>query len=142
MSYSAEENMKHRDVEQVIQQVFQISGVKLTADDPIVAVLVLQQRNQTSSFFQLQEETQKLLDAVTEIKKYREQIFVELMNEAKRTSKDTEERMIGILNFHLTEFSQSLPDTTKRNNLDRLLFCVIVIVTGSILYSLLLLITS
>lgn len=145
MNYLTNQAMNH-EVEYVIQQVFQISGVKITSDDPIVAVLILQKRmyeqRQIAAFEQVEQETKKLLTAIIEIKKYREQVLVELMNEAKRTSKDTEERMVGILNLHLTEFSQSLPDVTKRNNLDRLLFCVIGVAVGIILYSLLFLIAS
>ncbi len=107
MSYSTEENVKHRDVENVIQQVFQISGVKLTADDPIVAVLVLQEKNQASAFALLQKETQKLLDSITELKKYREQVLMELMSESKRGSEQTEEKIIGLLSKHLAEFELS-----------------------------------
>ena len=107
MSYSTEENVKHRDIENVIQQVFQISGVKLTADDPIVAVLVLQEKKQSSAFIQLQEETQKLLDSITELKKYREQVLMELMGESKRSSEQTEEKIIGLLSKHLAEFELS-----------------------------------
>lgn len=136
MSYSTEENVKHRDVEQVIQQVFQISGVKLTIDDPIVAVLVLQQRNQASSFFQLQEETQKLLDAVTEIKKYREQVLMELMGEARRTSEQIEERMIGVLSKHLLEFNNHIGESSDKDlNKYYLVFAVLTgVIVGSMLH--------
>ncbi|WP_434779055.1 hypothetical protein [Neisseria sp. Ec49-e6-T10] len=108
MNYSAEQGIKNDDIEHIIQQVFQISGVKLTADDPIVAVLLLQEKNQSAHFLALQEETQKLLDAVSEIKKYREQVLMELMGEAKRSSKNAEEQVIGMVNAHLSEFKHSL----------------------------------
>lgn len=104
MNYSPEQATKHNDIEQIIQDVFNISGVKLTADDPIVAVLLLQEKNLASSSIKLQEETQKLLDSVSEIKKYREQVLIELMNEAKRTSEHSEEKTIGLLSKYLTEF--------------------------------------
>ena len=107
MNYLPEQPVKNSDAENVIQQVFKISGVKLTVDDPIVAVLVLQGKNQSSAFIQLQEETQKLLDSVTELKKYREQVLMELMGESKRSFEQTEEKIIGLFNKHLTEFEHS-----------------------------------
>ena len=122
MSYSTEENVKHRDVENVIQQVFQISGVKLTADDPIVAVLVLQEKNQASAFALLQKETQKLLDSITELKKYREQVLMELMSESKRGSEQTEEKIIGLLSKHLAEFE--LSRFQKNIATSKITFCV------------------
>ena len=107
MNYSPEQATKHNDVEHIIQQVFNISGVKLTADDPIVAVLLLQEKNQSESFIQLEEETQKLITSVSEIKKYREQVLIELMNEAKRTSEQSEAKMIGLLGKYLADFETS-----------------------------------
>lgn len=106
MSYLLEQSSRHDEVEKIIQQVFQISGVKLTADDPIVAVLVLQERNLSSTCLLLQEETQKLMDAVAEIKKYREQVLVELMGEAKHASDQIEEQIVGILGKRLSEFQR------------------------------------
>ena len=123
MNYLPEQPTKNNDVENVIQQVFKISGVKLTADDPIVAVLVLQEKNQSSAFTQIQEETQKLLDSVTELKKYREQILIELMGESKRSSEQTEEKIIGLFNKHLTEFEHS--QFHKNIVTSKIAFCVI-----------------
>ncbi|WP_434779293.1 hypothetical protein [Neisseria sp. Ec49-e6-T10] len=137
MNYSAEQGIKNDDIDHIIQQVFQISGVKLTADDPIVAVLLLQEKNQSAYSLALQEETQKLLDAVSEIKKYREQVLMELMGEAKRSSEQAEEQVIGMVNAHLSEFKYSLADKNiTLNKIYLLMIGIIGILIGMVLRSL------
>ncbi|WP_434779019.1 hypothetical protein [Neisseria sp. Ec49-e6-T10] len=138
MNYSAEQGIKNDDdIDHIIQQVFQISGVKLTADDPIVAVLFLQEKNQSAYSLALQKETQKLLDSISEIKKYREQVLMELMGEAKRSSEQAEEQVIGIVNAHLSEFKHSLAskDSTL-NKVYLLIIGMVGIVIGMVLRSL------
>ena len=125
MNYSPDQATKHNGIEQIVQQVFKISGVKLTADDPIVAVLLLQEINQSSAFIQLQEETQKLLDSVSEIKRYREQVLIELMNEAKRTSEQSEEKMIGLLSKYLAEFESAQRQIHCKMMTSRIYLCTV-----------------
>lgn len=137
MNYSPEQAIS--SPEQIIQRVFNISGVKLTVDDPIVAVLLLQEKNQSSAFLQLQTETKKLLDSVSEIKKYREQVLIELMNEAKRTSEQSEEKMIGLLSKYLAEFESTQHQLHTKMKTSRFYFLivgVVGIVLGIALHSL------
>ena len=137
MNYLPEQ--QNNDVEKVIQQVFQISGVKLTVDDPIVAVLVLQEKKQTSASIQLQEEIQILLDSVSEIKKYREQVLIELMSEAKRTSEETEEKIIGLMSKYFTEFETFQHQLHHKTMTSKIYLCTVGvagIVIGIALHSL------
>ena len=137
MNYSIEQTTKNHDIENIIQQVFKISGVKLTADDPIVAVLVLQKENQSSAFAKLQEETQKLLDSVSEIKKFREQVLIELMNETKRITEQSEEKFNGLLSKHLTEFETSQQKFHKKILTSQIYFAAVtitVVIVGLVLH--------
>lgn len=125
MNYSPEQETSNSNTAQIIQKVFNISGVKLTADDPIVAVLLLQEKNQSSAFLQLQAETKKLIDSIAEIKKYREQVLIELMNEAKRTSEQSEEKMVGLLSKYLAEFENTQHQLHSKMMTSRVYFLIV-----------------
>ncbi|PSJ79189.1 hypothetical protein [Neisseria iguanae] len=52
--------MAASDVEAIIADTFRLTGIKLTADDPIIAVLVMQQHRINQAFKEQQVEMRPL----------------------------------------------------------------------------------
>lgn len=82
------------DVKQIIDEVFSISGQKISADDPIIAVLLYQKRqltinhaalvqHETDFFINLDQRFQKINTYYDEIQKQKNIILTELMQKNK-----------------------------------------------------------
>ncbi len=96
------------DVQIIIADVFKDTGVRLSPDDPIVAVLLAQSRffnkalaegaAQNDLFLStLQAEKADILNAVAELKAYRAQVLTELVQENKHSIEElTDQVYVGV----------------------------------------------
>ena len=115
--------MSRHDVEGIIAEVFAVTGVKLTADDPIVAVLLMQQQSiQTAlqSFERQQDDAraaflhqlaiheQSITEAAAELKTYRQQILTELLQQTDLQQAEIEERLFGSINQRVSKNTEQL----------------------------------
>ncbi|MDO4997350.1 MAG: hypothetical protein Q4E16_01745 [Neisseria sp.] len=100
--------MEKTDVDNIIADVFRLSGQKLTADDPIVAVLLMQEHGIQRAFqeqqvehsqvtaefmVELAQREKSILQAAEELKKYREQILADLLAKTNEQLTESEGRL-------------------------------------------------
>ena len=86
--------MGKAEVDAIIADVFRVSGIKLTADDPVIAILLVQesrlkalfeeQRNRTCEDFdgitsEIEEPLKTAVQIAEDLKTYREQIMADLL---------------------------------------------------------------
>lgn len=86
--------MGKAEVDAIIADVFRVSGIKLTADDPVIAILLVQesrmkalleeQRNRTREDFdgitaEIEEPLKTAVQIAEDLKTYREQIMANLL---------------------------------------------------------------
>lgn len=86
--------MGKAEVDAIIADVFRVSGIKLTADDPVIAILLVQesrlkalfeeQRNRTREDFdgitsEIEEPLKTAVQIAEDLKTYREQIMADLL---------------------------------------------------------------
>lgn len=87
------------EIKQIINDVFQISGIKISSDDPIVAILLYQKRQQSvhrdslkehdaAFFINLDVRFQKINQHYEEIQNQKNVILTELMQKNERLVKD------------------------------------------------------
>ena len=113
--------MSRPDIDNLIAEVFALTGVKLTADDPIVAVLLLQRQSvQTAmqAFEQRQQDArdefmqqlakheQNITDAAAELNTYRQQILTELLQKTDLQQDAVEARLYGNINQRIAKSNE------------------------------------
>ncbi|MBP6860781.1 MAG: hypothetical protein KBC57_00305 [Neisseriaceae bacterium] len=96
------------EVQVIITDVFKDTGVRLSPDDPIVAVLLAQSRFFNKALAEgaekndlflsmLQAEKADILNAVAELKAYRAQVLTELVQENKHSIEElTDQVYVGV----------------------------------------------
>ncbi len=96
------------EIQTIITDVFKDTGVRLSSDDPIVAVLLAQSRFFNKALAEgaakndlflndLQAEKDEILKAVAELKKYRTQVLTELVQENKQSINElTDQVYVGV----------------------------------------------
>ncbi len=96
------------EVQAIITDVFKDTGVRLSPDDPIVAVLLSQSRFFNKALAEgamkndlflsaLQVEKDEILKAVAELKEYRTQVLTELVQESKQSINElTDQVYVGV----------------------------------------------
>lgn len=104
--------MNRPDVEAIIADVFRSSGIKLTADDPIIAILLLQEARLKALFheqriaieqslsehaLQIEEPFSQAAEVANELKGYREQILTELLAKSNEQVTESERRIYASL---------------------------------------------
>lgn len=104
--------MDKADVDGVIADVFRLSGQKLTEDDPIVAVLLMQQHRIQQAFkeqqvesgqsmaefmIELEQRENAIIQAADDLKKYREQILAELLAKSNEQFEESEGRLYSAI---------------------------------------------
>ncbi|MFS6937894.1 hypothetical protein [Neisseria animaloris] len=88
----------------IISEVFRLTGLRISKDDPVMAVLLMQQQMFDESFAQLsshQEQdaeaiathAENIMVAAAKLETYREQLLVELAQQANNRIKETEDRV-------------------------------------------------
>lgn len=100
--------MDRNSAENIIAEVFRHSGVRLTADDPIVTVLLMQEqtfRSFLSEYANRQDEQRiafleelsvregNITEAASKLEKYREQLLAELAQYANRQITEAEPKI-------------------------------------------------
>ena len=100
--------MSSPEIENIIATVFAETGVKLTADDPIVAVLLIQQRTLEQEILaserrqadarqdflnELAKHEKAITDAAAELRTYRQQILTEILQKADAQQDEVEAKM-------------------------------------------------
>ena len=102
--------MDRNSAENIIAEVFRHSGVRLTADDPIVTVLLMQEqmfRSFLSEYANRQDEQRiafleelsvregNITEAAAKLEKYREQLLAELAQYANGQIAEAEHKIYG-----------------------------------------------
>ena len=113
--------MSRPDIDNLIAEVFALTGVKLTADDPIVADLLLQRQSvQTAmqAFEQRQQDArdefmqqlakheQNITDAAAELNTYRQQILTELLQKTDLQQDALEARLYSNINQRIAKSNE------------------------------------
>lgn len=116
---------KQADVKAVITDVFRISGIKLTEDDPIIAILLVQEARLTALFeeqrigiqqglaeyaAEIDDSLKATVKAAEELKTYREQILAELLAKSEEQLKDTEGRIYAAMQPRIAAQHEELVD--------------------------------
>ena len=117
--------MSRPDIDNLIAEVFALTGVKLTADDPIVAVLLLQRQSvQTAmqAFEQRQQDARdefmqqlakhehNITTAAAELNTYRQQILTELLQKTDLQQDAVEARLYGNINQRIAKSNEQQLD--------------------------------
>ncbi|HFC8501191.1 TPA: hypothetical protein ACFP30_000984 [Neisseria oralis] len=102
--------MDRNSAENIIAEVFRHSGVRLTADDPIVTVLLMQEqmfRSFLSEYANRQDEQRiafleelsvregNIIEAAAKMETYREQLVLELTQYANKQLDEVESKIYG-----------------------------------------------
>ncbi|UOO82822.1 hypothetical protein LVJ83_04980 [Uruburuella testudinis] len=113
------------DVEAIIAEVFRSSGVKLTADDPIIAVLLIQEARLEALFkeqrinieqglaeyvAEIDESQKATVKAAEGLKTYREQILTELLAKNDENLKESEGRIYAAIQPKIAAQNKALAD--------------------------------
>ncbi len=115
--------MNRPDVDNLIAEVFALTGVKLTSDDPVVAVLLMQRQSMQTALqdfqksqdgarkaflHQLANHEQSITNAAAELKTYRQQILTELLQKTDLQQAEIEERLFGSINQRVNKNTEQL----------------------------------
>lgn len=103
---------KQANVDAIIAEVFRTSGIKLTADDPVIAILLVQEDRLKTLFEEqrisiqqglagyaadMDDSLEATVKAAEELKIYREQILAELLAKSDEQLKESEGRIYAAL---------------------------------------------
>lgn len=106
------------DTDRIIAEVFRLTGVRITADDPILAVLLIQEQQLQAALADIgkqQTETNKafikeiaahesnILEAAATLETYREQILADLLRQAGQQLDEAEPRIYAAVNKRVAE---------------------------------------
>ncbi len=113
------------DVEAIITDVFRVSGIKLTADDPIIAVLLVQEARLKALFeeqrigiqqglaeyaAEMDDALKETVAAAKELKTYREQILADLLAKSDGQLQDAEGRIYAAMQPKIAAQNKALAD--------------------------------
>ncbi|ROV56611.1 hypothetical protein [Neisseria chenwenguii] len=113
------------DVEAIITDVFRVSGIKLTADDPIIAILLMQEARLKALFeeqrigiqqglaeyaAEMDDALKETVAAAKELKTYREQILAELLAKNDEQLKESEGRIYAAMQPKIAAQNKALVD--------------------------------
>lgn len=103
---------KQANVNAIIAEVFRTSGIKLTADDPVIAILLVQEDRLKALFEEqrisiqqglagyavdMDDSLKATVKAAEELKIYREQILAELLAKSNEQLKESEGRIYAAM---------------------------------------------
>ncbi|RPD83097.1 hypothetical protein EGK75_03935 [Neisseria weixii] len=113
------------DVEAIITDVFRVSGIKLTADDPIIAVLLVQEARLKALFeeqrigiqqglaeyaAEMDDALKETVAAAKELKTYREQILADLLAKSDGQLQDAGGRIYAAMQPKIAAQNKALAD--------------------------------
>ncbi len=124
--------MSQADVEAIIAEVFRVSSIKLTADDPVIAILLIQEGRLKALFEEqrisiqqglakyaeeIDDSLKATVEAAAELKTYREQILAELLAKSDEQLKESEGRIYAAMQPKIAAQNKALADeiSTKMN---------------------------
>ncbi len=139
--------MDRNSAENIIAEVFRHSGVRLTADDPIVTVLLMQEqmfRSFLSEYANRQDEQRmafleelsvregNITEAAAKLEKYREQLLAELAQYANGQIAEAEHKIYGAV---YQRIARDVEDANERlvKKLERLVVCAVAAVLAVLL---------
>lgn len=126
--------MGKAEVDAIIADVFRVSGIKLTADDPVIAILLVQesrlkalfeeQRNRTREDFdgitsEIEEPLKTAVQIAEDLKTYREQIMADLLAGYGKELAESEGKLYASIQAKIDKQMKGYLDevTTKINRL-------------------------
>lgn len=88
----------------IISEVFRLTGLRISKDDPVMAVLLMQQQMFDTAFAELSSHQEQYAESIAahaenitvaavKLETYREQLLVELVQQANNRIKETEDRV-------------------------------------------------
>ena len=113
------------DVEAIITDVFRVSGIKLTADDPVIAILLVQEARLKALFeeqrigiqqglaeyaAEIDDALKETVAAAKELKTYREQILADLLAKSDGQLQDAEGRIYAAMQPKIAAQNEALAD--------------------------------
>ncbi|ATD64636.1 hypothetical protein ACFPVS_00900 [Neisseria weixii] len=116
---------KQADVEAIINDVFRVSGIKLTADDPVIAILLVQEARLKALFeeqrigirhslaeyaAEMDDALKETVAAAKELKTYREQILADLLAKSDGQLQDAEGRIYAAMQPKIAAQNKALAD--------------------------------
>ena len=124
--------MGKAEVDAIIADVFRVSGIKLTADDPVIAILLVQesrlkalfeeQRNHTREDFdgiaaEIEEPLKTAVQIAEDLKSYREQIMADLLAGYGKELAESEGKLYATIQAKIDKQMRGYLDevTTKLN---------------------------
>lgn len=124
--------MGKAEVDAIIADVFRVSGIKLTADDPVIAILLVQesrlkalfeeQRNRTREDFdgitaEIEEPLKTAVQIAEDLKTYREQIMADLLAGYGKELAESEGKLYASIQAKIDKQMKGYLDevTTKLN---------------------------
>lgn len=92
------------ETDHIISEVFRLTGLRISKDDPVMAVLLMQQQMFDKAFAGLSSHQEQYTEtiaahaenitaAAAKLETYREQLLVELAQQANNRIKETEDRV-------------------------------------------------
>ncbi|VEH87833.1 Uncharacterised protein [Neisseria animaloris] len=102
------------ETDHIISEVFRLTGLRISKDDPVMAVLLMQQQMFDESFAQLSSHQEQAAEAIAthaenitvaaaKLETYREQLLVELAQQASNQIKETEDRVYASVSKRVIE---------------------------------------
>ena len=116
---------KQANVDAIIAEVFRTSGIKLTADDPVIAILLVQEARLKALFeeqrigiqqglaeyaAEIDDSMKATVKAAEELKTYREQILAELLAKSDEQLKESEGRIYAAMQPKIAAQNKALAD--------------------------------
>ncbi|QGL24424.1 hypothetical protein GJV52_02060 [Neisseria brasiliensis] len=116
---------KQANVEAIIAEVFRTSGIKLTADDPVIAILLVQEARLKTLFEEqrisiqqglagyaadMDDSLKATVKAAEELKIYREQILTELLAKNDEQLKESGGRIYAAMQPKIAAQNKALAD--------------------------------
>ncbi|ASK27129.1 hypothetical protein BG910_04690 [Neisseria chenwenguii] len=113
------------EVEALIAEVFRTSGIKLTADDPVIAILLMQEARLNALFEEqrisiqqglagyaadMDDSLKATVKAAEELKTYREQILAELLAKSDERLTESEGRIYAAMQPKIAAQNKALVD--------------------------------
>ena len=113
------------DVEAIITDVFRVSGIKLTADHPVIAILLVQEARLKALFeeqrigiqqglaeyaAEIDDALKETVAAAKELKTYREQILADLLAKSDGQLQDAEGRIYAAMQPKIAAQNEALAD--------------------------------
>lgn len=117
--------MPKTDTEGMIAEVFRLTGTKITDDDPILAVLLLQQQilqTELAAFGRQQGVDRKafledlaaheriITEAAAELREYRQQILTELLQKTEMQQEEMEAKLFASIQNRVAENNRRMLD--------------------------------